>query len=243
MLPIVSLGFRIVHKVYNAVTSCVQIQHRTREAVEPVEPCVLSAHHQPAAMGALEPNPPAALVYAKISIATSATVVHVTGLVLAEHQPAAQALAQISPLIPGTVVLAMHSPVLGCRLAAVQAGVLILRPRLLIAAPVTTCAQQTNQPAAPEHAPTSSQTPTIVADARSNAPAPLQPAVTGYVQILVRISRTVEVVRQLRAWAPKQRVALASVQIWRPISITVGLAQRVRVLVLIQLAARGHVWI
>ncbi|KAJ5150662.1 uncharacterized protein N7500_010851 [Penicillium coprophilum] len=190
---------------------------------------------------ALEPNPPAVLVYAKISITIPATVVHVIERVLAKHQPAAQALVQISPLIPGTVVPAMRSPVLDCRLAVVQANVLILRPRLLIAAPVAIRAQQTNQPAAPEHAPTSSQTPTIVADARSNALAPLQPAVTGYVQILARISRTVEVARRPLAWAPNQRVALVSVQIWRPILTTVDLARRVLVLVLTQLAARGHV--
>ncbi|KAJ5373454.1 hypothetical protein N7517_005460 [Penicillium concentricum] len=99
---------------------------------------------------------------------------------------------------------------------------------------------QANQPAAPEFAPISSQTPTTAADAQSNVPAPFQPAVTGYVQILALISRTVAVAQHPRAWALDRRVALVSVQIWRPKLTTVDLARRIRVLVLIPLAARGH---
>ncbi|KAJ5502125.1 hypothetical protein N7463_004999 [Penicillium fimorum] len=58
---------------------------------------------------------------------------------------------------------------------------------------------QTNQPAAPEPAPTSSQTITTAADAQSNAPVPVQHAVTGYAQILARISRTVAAARRSHA--------------------------------------------
>ncbi|CAI7634615.1 unnamed protein product [Penicillium crustosum] len=50
-----------------------------------------------------------------------------------KYQRAALAPALISPMIPSTVVLAMHHPVLDSRLAAVRAHVLILRPQLLIA--------------------------------------------------------------------------------------------------------------
>ena len=52
---------------------------------------------------------------------------------LVKYQPAAQAPVLISLMIPSTVVLAIRHPVLDSRLAAVQAHVLIWRPRLLIA--------------------------------------------------------------------------------------------------------------
>ncbi|KAJ5214491.1 hypothetical protein N7449_001660 [Penicillium cf. viridicatum] len=52
---------------------------------------------------------------------------------LVKYQPVAQAPVSISPMIPSTVVLAMNSPVLDSRLAAVRAHVLISRLQLLIA--------------------------------------------------------------------------------------------------------------
>ncbi|KAJ5963458.1 uncharacterized protein N7479_003334 [Penicillium vulpinum] len=140
MIPIVSHGFQIAHKDYNAVSSYVRTQHRTRKVVELAVPCVSSAHHQSVATEyariALELNPPVVLVCAQISIVTSQAVVHATKLAPAKPQPAAQAPVSILPLIPGTVVLAMHSPVLDCRLAAVRVTVQTSRPQLPTAAHV-----------------------------------------------------------------------------------------------------------
>ncbi|KGO68414.1 hypothetical protein PITC_070390 [Penicillium italicum] len=97
---------------------------------------------------ALEPSPPAALVCAKILITTSPAVVHVTQPAPVKYQPAAQAPAPISLMIPRTVVLAMQSHVLDSRLAAVRVAVLILRPRLPIAAHVVIRVAELHQLAA-----------------------------------------------------------------------------------------------
>lgn len=64
----------------------------------------------------------------------------------------------------------------------------------------------------------------------------------GSAQILARILPTVAAARPSRAWALDPHVALVPVQIWQLLT-TVDLARRVRVLVSIRLAARGHVLI
>ncbi|OQE08552.1 hypothetical protein PENVUL_c009G05906 [Penicillium vulpinum] len=139
---------------YNAVSSYVRTQHRTRKVVELAVPCVSSAHHQSVATEyariALELNPPVVLVCAQISIVTSQAVVHATKLAPAKPQPAAQAPVSILPLIPGTVVLAMHSPVLDCRLAAVRVTVQTSRPQLPTAAHVVIRVAEIRQLAALE---------------------------------------------------------------------------------------------
>ncbi|KAJ5501560.1 hypothetical protein N7453_006377 [Penicillium expansum] len=72
------------------------------------------------------------------SVSTSALELNPPAVLVApvKYQAAAQAPALISLMIPKTVVLAMRSPVLDSKLAAVRVVVLISRPQLPIAARV-----------------------------------------------------------------------------------------------------------
>lgn len=82
-----------------------------------------------------------------------------------------------------------------------------------------------------------------MADALANAAAPSQPAATACAPISAPTLITVAGARRSRVWGLDRRVALASVRIWRQIPTNADRARRIRVLELIQLAARGNVLI